>query len=533
MLGEACRRNIENRFKVMDYALLESPFQLRNEDDNGWRCEFWGKLMRAAVTAAFSSGDPELRSIIDKSVANIMAAQTPDGCISSYPEEKQLSAWDIWGRKYVILGLLRYYEMLDPDPAVLQCCCRVMDHLMSQLEERGDKNFLNCGQHGGLAASSILGAVVTLWRLTSCERYRAFAADIIASGCSRQGNLFEDIDAGILPSALGNGKAYEMTSCIQGVVLLELAEPGSGNVETFKRYWKAVREREIFITGTGGTKDRVGEFWFDGALRQTRIGSDMALGETCVTATWLRFCADMLKLTDDPAIADEMERCLYNALLGALAPDGSHWTHKNPTPLTGGGAKLLPPDQMESCFRSPFGGHDCCRAQGPEGLFTAVLTAVTEKDNTVTLNLFEPLESGDLVVRGNYPVENKAYISFTGKVKKSLRLRTPEFLLRVTLNGEELPFVCGKWLVIDREWNCGDEVVMEFDFSLKEIPAPDGSPFVAVRRGPLVLAADSRGSVDSAFVNTQWKGIPLCDYASAGNLFSPENTLCVWFRKEM
>ena len=165
-LGRAVRRTVEERFKKLDCRLLEEPFALRNETDNAWRCEFWGKVLRSAVAAAAALDDAELKAMISQSVRRLMATQTPDGCISSYPGEKQLKGWDVWGRKYVLLALMRYYEMLDPDPAVLQCCCRMADHLMSQAgPEEGKKSILAVGQHNGLASASILGAFVALWRL--------------------------------------------------------------------------------------------------------------------------------------------------------------------------------------------------------------------------------------------------------------------------------------------------------------------------------------------------------------------------------
>ena len=72
---------------------------------------------------------------------------------------------------------------------------------------------------------------------------------------------------------------------------------------------------------------------------------------------------------------------------------------------------------------------------------------------------------------------------------------------------------------------------MEFDFTLEEVPAPDGSNFVAIKRGPLVLAADSRGDVPEALVHEEWNGIKLCEYAVAGNLMDTTNTITVWFKK--
>jgi DUF1680 family protein len=76
--------------------------------------------------------------------------------------------------------------------------------------------------------------------------------------------------------------------------------------------------------------------------------------------------------------ADAIERALYNALLGAWGPDGSNWIHANPTPLTGGGYKKYADDQILRTQGKPFGGHDCCRAQGPEGLVVAAEFAVLE-----------------------------------------------------------------------------------------------------------------------------------------------------------
>ena len=125
-----------------------------------------------------------------------------------------------------------------------------------------------------------------LWHLTGNEKYRDLADDIIYSGCSAQGDLFDDIMAGIVPAALGNGKAYEMTSCVQGLAELTLLDPDVRRQEIVKRYYEAVRDRELFVTGTGGGKDRCGEYWHDGAFRQTRFSPGIGFGETCVTATW-------------------------------------------------------------------------------------------------------------------------------------------------------------------------------------------------------------------------------------------------------
>ena len=529
LLGEALDLTVAKRLKTVDYDLLVEPFAGRYENDGAWRCEFWGKIVRSAITAAFHTGDTELRAIIDKTVKDLMATQTPDGCISSYPEDKQLTSWDIWGRKYVLLALLRYYEMVNPDPAVLQCCCRMVDHLMTQIDSK-KTDIRECGLHNGLASASILGAIVAVWRLSGSRKYRDFAQYIIDTGCSSSGNIFAGAIAGVVPAALGNGKAYEMTSCFQGVAELLQIENDPHFKSVVDSYYTAVRDREIFVTGCGGLKDISGEFWYEGALRQTR-GDCGGLGETCVTATWIRYCMRMLELNDDCTIGDELEKSLYNGILGAIAPDHSHWAHVNPTPLTGNGYRECAVDQIGRNFGTPFGGNDCCRAQGPEGLSTAAAIAVMDKPGKVLLNLYEPLESGNLIVSGNYPVEPEAKIGFTYPEKYVLALRTPDFLKEVRLNGEVIPFTAGKYLEIDRMWSCGDEIVLSFDFTLKEIIAPGDDSFVAVKRGPLVLAEDSAGVIPEAKVHELWQGKDLCEYAACGKQMNEKNTLTVWFKR--
>jgi DUF1680 family protein len=110
-------------------------------------------------------------------------------------------------------------------------------------------------------------------------------------------------------------------------------------------------------------------------------------------------------------------------------------------------------------------------------------------------------------------------------------LRTPEFLKNVNVNGKNVFFKPGTYLVLDHAAGSADTIVLEFDFTLKEIPSPDGQGYIAVKRGPLVLAADSRGHVPEANVSEQWNGMELCEYAAAGNLMNETNTLTVWFKK--
>ena len=64
LLGKALRRSCEKRLKTVDYGQLVEPFRLRNEADGGWRCEFWGKVVRSAILTNYYVNDAQLADTI-------------------------------------------------------------------------------------------------------------------------------------------------------------------------------------------------------------------------------------------------------------------------------------------------------------------------------------------------------------------------------------------------------------------------------------------------------------------------------------
>lgn len=506
-LGKALDNVLERRLKKMDYRRLVDPFRFRNEIDNRWRCEFWGKNLRAGVYAWRSTRDPELRAILDQTVADILSTQTADGCISSYPEEKQLGGWDVWGRKYVLLGLLAYDREVNPNPEVMTAMLRMTEHLLKQAAKIQD-----CGDHYGMAASSILRALVELHQLSGSQTILDAARKLAEIGCCHLHNIFDMAWKGIPPAELSDGKAYEMTSCFHGLAALYRVDENPRFKETVLRYYEMVRDREIFITGCGGLKDANGEIWYNGKTRQIRHDCG-GMGETCVAVSWLGFCENLLRMTGDSRVADEMERSFYNALLGAVTPDGTNNTHINP--YLDGGWKKPAADQMTG-----FPGQDCCRAQGPYGLSLAPMIAVMKSEAGYAVNLYEDLTASDVLeINGNFPASDTVTITLERDGDFELALRIPgEFGCEV----DGTPVCGGTYHRIRRIWKWGDVIRLRFDFTVRTVPCGD---FSAKMCGPLVLCRESGGDPESLPLR---RIEDMVDYASAGLRFSPENTLRVW-----
>lgn len=564
-LGRALDLTVENRLKQINYRCLVDPFRDRSEHDKLWRCEFWGKIVRSAIAAWYSTQDEGLLALIRDTVADLLTTQTSDGCITTYPAEYHTQSFDIWGRKYVLLGLLRYYAMVEPDGRVKKACCGVVDHLMTQIGP-GRKAMTEVGTHLGMSACSILGAIVGVYRISGEKKYLDYAEWIAESGCSLKHNIFEEARKRTPPEQIANGKAYEMMSCFQGLSELYLELPKPDYRDAVARFYALVRDREIFVTGLGGLKDQCGEFWYDGKFKQT-LADAGKLGETCITTTWIHYAERVLNLSGDPTVGDELERAFYNGLLGAMTPDGTGWTHMNPTPLAGSSVKRAAVDQMTLNRGTPFYGHDCCLAQGPEGLALAPLLAVLADEKGLAVNAYEALSASfstpsgrpaSLEIAGDYPRRGQVRLTLAldRPVRFRLKLRIPAWWTpesRIRCDGKPVIAKPGTYLDLDRKWQPGDGVDLDFDLSARQEDDPGGGPRKAVLCGPVVLAQDSRlGGVDApiagiagmqdaaapedpeAFylVKKLTDGSRLCDYASAGNRFSEDNTLCVWLRTQ-
>ena len=258
--------------------------------------------------------------------------------------------------------------------------------------------------------------------------------------------------------------------------------------------------------------------------------------------TLLHYADRMISLAGEKHIeaAELAEKILYNALLGAMTPDGRNFTHANPTPLTGGGWKQPAPDQMLLCFKKAFHGHDCCRAQGPEGLAMAYPLALRilkkqDKISGCVINLYEKMKfefpGSTLGIDGDYPYGAKVKIKLKTREDFSLSLRIPQYTEKVVVDGQTVSFIPGDYLELTAPAKTEKEVELFFDLALKEIPAPGDPSYIALRRGALILAEDSRqDAVTDAKLHEIWQGHHLVEYASAGNAFSENNTLQVFFK---
>lgn len=130
-LGNKIDWCIQNRIVEQSVDELIEPFNYKNET-RWWQTEFWGKWITSAISAYQYQPTVALKEKNRFSCKKLLQTQMPDGYIGNYADAAHLQQWDIWGRKYVLLGLLSYFD-LTKDKNTLQAARKLADHLMTEI----------------------------------------------------------------------------------------------------------------------------------------------------------------------------------------------------------------------------------------------------------------------------------------------------------------------------------------------------------------------------------------------------------------
>lgn len=569
-LGKKLDQCIENRVLAQAIDPLVKPYRDKKEEGvKDWRCEYWGKWFTSLALADACKPTSQSRDKLDEAAKALLATAAPDGYLGTRQPEHRLEGWDVWGRKYALLGILAYYDRTGDTPA-LAAAGRHLDTLMAQTGP-GKINIADVGEHKGLAASSILEPTVQLYERTGDPKYLDFAKYIVGQWskpsnhvpqCVDGLRLIEDSLAGTTPEKMRWNKAYEMMSCFEGLCELYRVTGDSSYLNASVKLAEGVLSRETTIIGPGTSI----EHWCGGHTKQT-TAIDRPM-ETCVTATWMKFLYQLLRLTGDVRFADELERNLYNGLLGAQMPDGRWWAY-----FSGVNGERVP-----SLMQHDDVGLSCCVVSGPRALLLTPQWAVMSSKDGPVVNLYFPgtadlpsPSGGKIVItqETDYPVGETVDISMgiSEPEKFTLALRIPAWSEKTVLkvDGEPVETKPGSYTRIQRMWKNGDKVRLTLDLRGRILEAPDGNGQLAVVRGPLVLALDNRLTPDATgeikatldrstfpFIELQpdpkasatigaWEafGVPfivdgktrmltMCDFASAGNAWKTENQYRVW-----
>ncbi|MEI8039947.1 MAG: beta-L-arabinofuranosidase domain-containing protein [Verrucomicrobiota bacterium] len=477
--------NESNRLVKLDAARLLEGYRKR-PGRQSWDGEHVGKWLHAASLAWANTGDPALREKLDHVAAELVKCQLADGYLGTYLDKDRWTQWDVWAHKYNLIGLItymRYTGNVEPMPA----CRRMADLLCKTFGDApGQLDIIKAGQHKGMAPTSVLEPMVLLYRLTGEPRYLDFCKYILRAWDHPKGpKIISTLLKAKRVDKVGNAKAYEMLSCLNGVLEFYRTTGDPKMLEACLNAWRDIVKNRLYLTGAAS----YGEFFRD----DFDLPNVSNVGETCVTVTWLQFNAQLLRLTGEARFADQLERVVLNQLFGAQRCDGSAWGYYV---------------QMEG--KKPYSGTldgHCCLSSGPRGVALIPTFATSTDADGVVVNFYDAgtarlnLRDGmavTLTTVTRYPGEEGIAITVDPAEKKlfAVKLRIPSWCssASVQVNGKTVKPQHGRdgYAAISRKWDRGDRIELQLKLEPRVVVGDHKNQGkVAVLYGPLVLAADA------------------------------------------
>jgi DUF1680 family protein len=483
-IGGRVHANDANRMAQMDVDRLLEGYRKRPGRQT-WDGEHVGKWLHAATLSWANSGNPELRAKLDYAVAELAKCQLDDGYLGTYVEAERWTFWDVWAHKYNLIGLITYMRHTG-NMTPLSTCRRMADLLCRTFgDEPGQQDILLSGRHLGMASTSVLEPMIWLYRLTGEPRYLDFCKYIMRSWEKPHGpKIVSTLLTAKRVDLVGNGKAYEMLSCLNGALEYHRTVNDPRILEAALNAWQDIVDKRLYLTGTASYQE-----FFRSDFDLPNVNK---VGETCVTVTWVQFNAHLLRLTGEARFAEQLERTVLNQLFGAQSLDGSAWGY-----------------YVEMQGKKPYSGTldgHCCLSSGPRGVALIPTFALSTDADGAVVNLYDPgntelkLRDGAPVTITTdtlYPSDERIRITVSPAERKkfAVKLRIPVWCAQpvVQVNGKRVEAVAGTdgYVAVRREWRAGDRIELHLKLEPRVVVGDfKNEGKAAVLYGPLVLAAD-------------------------------------------
>ena len=480
---------------------------------NGFTTEiFWdsdvGKWVEAAAYALSHRRDAVVEAQIEEIVADLEAAQAPDGYLNCwYLEREPQNRWtnlrdnhELYNAGHLLEGAVAYYRATGRD-RMLQVMERYMDHIAATFGPHAKRGY--CGHQ------EIELALVKAFHATGKRKFLDLATYFIDERGAQPHYFDIERDARGEPAAKYGQGTYEysqshlpvrqQTKVVGHAVrafymytaMADLAaEHGDGALkQACETLWRDVTETRMYVTGGFGPSARN-----EGFTQDYDLPNDTAYAETCASVAMIFWAARMLNLDLDGQYADILELALYNNALAGLSRDGETYFYDNKLESDG--------------THQRWEWHPCpCCTMNVARLVASVGSYVFGLGpDEIALHLYAgaqarlPVAGGwaEIAETSAYPHDGTIRIEVRSDRAFTLALRIPGWCRapRLRVNGIETPLTIEKgYAKIHRNW--GTDLV-ELDLPMRPerlwahplVRADQGR--VALRHGPLVFCAEAQ-----------------------------------------
>jgi uncharacterized protein len=486
-----------------------------------------GTLENFRIAAGTSKGDYELPLFRDSDLYKVLEAIAWERAHGVVPEQ---DAFLRTGAELIEAAqendgyINTYVQVVNPggrfaDPAMgheLYCAGHLTQAAVADIRTGGaDSALVRVASRfasflvDGLPATFVPGhpeietALAELYRTTGDERFLALAGDLI--GRRGHGSLHWH---SFQPSYFQDDVPFEEATTIRGHAvraLYLLAGATDVYTETGREellapilaQWEDMVSGKTYLTGGIGSRHE-GESFGD----PFELPPDRAYCETCAAVASIMWNWRLLLLTGEARFADLLERTLYNGFLSGLGLDGTSFFYVNPL------------QSREPATRRAWYNCACCPPNIMRLLASLEHYTSTRSGDGVQVHQYMTGRISDgafeLEVETGYPYEGAVALRVTAAPggARQVALRVPSWAAGAscTVNGraaEAEPD--GGYLGLERDWQVGDEIVLELPLRARvvdaahEIDAVRGC--VAFERGPLVYCVEGMDLPDGVHLD--------------------------------
>ena len=468
---------------------------------NPWSGEFAGKYLTGAVQLLRLTNDESLRTYLGTFVDRLVSLQDPaDGYLGPYRKSERLAlwdsttnewTWDLWNHYHMMLGLLMWSEDTG-DKDAFHSARAIADLFCAKFLDTGTKIIDITYRYSTDGNHAPIHGLALMYSMTGTRKYLELAHQIVD-----EFQLF-DRDG------------------LQGGDYVRQALAGKEFYQTPRPRWESLHNllgiAELFyITGNEDFRTTFQHFWWSIAKTDRHNNGGFSSGEgavgspyhpgsieTCCTVAWIALSFEMLRMTENSIVADEIEMSTLNQVIGYQFRDGLVCTYNTPMD----GKRISCVEQVAWQTRPGSEELICCTANAPRGFGLISDWALMCDDGGLVLNWYGPSVMKTqingtpvtLTQVTEYPKDGRIAITVDTQVPEtfSLKLRIPYWsdTTRVKVNGTYVSDVVpGRYLVLDREWASGDSVEINLDMSLRYWKGENEcAGKSSVYSGPLLLA---------------------------------------------
>jgi len=460
------------------------------------------KWTEAAGFALESADLPELRTMADKIIKEVVAVQEPSGYLNTYyvgdrAKDRMTPEVQRWGHElynigHLLQGAIAYYRATG-DSTLLEAGIHFVDgFLLPNFGPGPDKKPIFSGH------PEIELALIELYRTTGDKRHLELAGYILQGDdrikVPHRGYVYHFCGIPFTSRTHLEGHAVRAMYACCGATDYYLETGDQAYWKTLNTLWDDLVNHQMYVTGGVGARSD-GEAFGD----PYELPNFTAYGESCAAIGNMMWNWRMLAATGDAKYADVIERALYNGINSGMSLDGTLYCYRNPLGFDPSSGDHI---------RNPWYDVTCCPPNLERTFASLPGYFYSTSSEGLYLHLYDDsvldwhLENGTALKvqqKTKYPWNGVGDITITPEkpVEFTLYLRIPGWSdhTQVKVNGKAVSGATpGQYLALRRRWEPGDVISVKFDLTTHLVAANprvvDDYGRVAIQRGPLVYCLE-------------------------------------------